>query len=549
MSSGSRSRTGCYTCRIRKKKCDEQRPSCGGCKSRNLHCYGYDTPPPDWMQGKRNWKEVTTTEEARQLQSIAEAKYKARRRYGQQGLEATATQTPTFPHTHELTLSGRHPSALGSIWWDGGFCDTLPDQKSPRADAPLVTLYLSFIFPIQFSFYSLSTPADQAWVMSGLCSNKARYHAALSVSACFQASLREPEKTDGIGLSLEVAERQATASSALQAIITCFNQGGHTPRDVARLGGQVLEVMHQFLSLEVFSMLEGTWQLHHQATMTVLDTLYTYDASHLSDQPEKVSQLSPLDMALEDFSDPEIQRTFEFHVTCAIWIDVIANATFGFPPHTLRRFDYLPYLRTNCLKTQGIMGCHSPVMASIAEITCLADWKTTQLQTQSLDEEELFRRAASVAAGLEDQVRELNQQSSLHTTKLEQESRLVSLQFAYAAQAYLHVVVYGADIDHPELASMVSQNLQMLETLPHRPMIRVHWAFTIAGCLAGSSLHDRFRGLIAKLRAQKLPLGLTWKGLLVMEECWRLRQSQPELAVDCDWKMAMKSLGKRVLLV
>ncbi|KAE8155020.1 fungal-specific transcription factor domain-containing protein [Aspergillus avenaceus] len=33
-----RVRTGCFTCRRRKKKCDEQRPFCGGCVRNKLHC-------------------------------------------------------------------------------------------------------------------------------------------------------------------------------------------------------------------------------------------------------------------------------------------------------------------------------------------------------------------------------------------------------------------------------------------------------------------------------------------------------------------------------
>jgi len=89
----------------------------------------------------------------------------------------------------------------------------------------------------------------------------------------------------------------------------------------------------------------------------------------------------------------------------------------------------------------------------------------------------------------------------------------------------------------------------MLEALPGGLIIRVNWAFTILGCVAGKTLYDRFRGLITRLAARKQPLGMTWKGLLVMEECWRLRESQPELEADCDWKRAMKSLGTRILLV
>jgi hypothetical protein len=38
----TRSRYGCATCRKRKKKCDERRPECGQCVSRNTRCGGYD---------------------------------------------------------------------------------------------------------------------------------------------------------------------------------------------------------------------------------------------------------------------------------------------------------------------------------------------------------------------------------------------------------------------------------------------------------------------------------------------------------------------------
>ncbi|RFU32515.1 hypothetical protein B7463_g3825, partial [Scytalidium lignicola] len=549
MSSGSRSRTGCYTCRIRKKKCDEQYPCCGSCQIRKLQCYGYDAPPPDWMHGKRGWKEIMATEEARQLRSIAEVQYKARRRNGQNRLEEEAGGASNCQQPGELTIRSKQPPAVESIWWDSGFCSSLPIHKPPHEDARLLKLFLDFIFPIQFGFYPMSTTMDHSWLMSGLCSNKARYHAALSVSACFDASLREPEKVDGIGLSLEVTERQANALCDLRTIIAHFNQQRRTPRDMVKIGMQILEVMHQLLSLEIFSMLEGTWELHHQATRTLLNTLHTYSAPELRDQEEVAFHSSPLEMALKDFSSPDTQRTLEFHVTCVVWVDIIANATFGSPSHIPRHFDYIPYLHANGLKTQDIMGCHSSVMANIAEITCLADWKTSQLQTKSLHTEELSRHAISIATRLVDQAQELEQQSVLDMTKLEAESRLVTLQFACAAQVYLHVVVFGADTTDPELVLLVNRSLQMLEALPNGLMIRVNWAFTILGCMASKTLYDRFRGLITRIAAQKLPLGMTWKGLIVMEECWRLRQSQPDLEADCDWKRAMNRLGTRILLV
>lgn len=45
-----RSFSGCWTCRLRRKKCDEQHPVCNGCVALNITCY-YDLEKPEWMDG------------------------------------------------------------------------------------------------------------------------------------------------------------------------------------------------------------------------------------------------------------------------------------------------------------------------------------------------------------------------------------------------------------------------------------------------------------------------------------------------------------------
>ena len=47
-----RSKTGCGTCRRRKKKCDEGKPSCRNCEKNNVVCDGY-TPRELWRSGKQ----------------------------------------------------------------------------------------------------------------------------------------------------------------------------------------------------------------------------------------------------------------------------------------------------------------------------------------------------------------------------------------------------------------------------------------------------------------------------------------------------------------
>jgi len=46
---------GCWTCRLRRKKCPGNQPGCSTCVLLNVTCYGYG-PKPDWMDGGINEK-------------------------------------------------------------------------------------------------------------------------------------------------------------------------------------------------------------------------------------------------------------------------------------------------------------------------------------------------------------------------------------------------------------------------------------------------------------------------------------------------------------
>lgn len=53
-----RSKTGCITCRRRKKKCDETKPWCQNCQKNAVVCEGY--PPKEiWRSGRQKAEEGT----------------------------------------------------------------------------------------------------------------------------------------------------------------------------------------------------------------------------------------------------------------------------------------------------------------------------------------------------------------------------------------------------------------------------------------------------------------------------------------------------------
>lgn len=60
MSIPLRSKQGCWTCRLRKKKCDEERPLCSVCTSLSISCYGYG-PRPGWMNDPEQERAVANS--------------------------------------------------------------------------------------------------------------------------------------------------------------------------------------------------------------------------------------------------------------------------------------------------------------------------------------------------------------------------------------------------------------------------------------------------------------------------------------------------------
>lgn len=91
MSGILRSKQGCWTCRLRKKKCDETRPQCSSCESLQITCYGYGAKP-QWMDnGEREQamiedfkRRIRTTSRQKHRKSPPEARRPDRHHQQQQ---------------------------------------------------------------------------------------------------------------------------------------------------------------------------------------------------------------------------------------------------------------------------------------------------------------------------------------------------------------------------------------------------------------------------------------------------------------------------------
>lgn len=85
MSVPLRSKQGCWTCRLRKKKCDEERPLCLICTSLSITCYGYG-PKPTWMNDPEQERAV-----ANNLKEIV--RHTSRHKSGRQSSKSRTSTT------------------------------------------------------------------------------------------------------------------------------------------------------------------------------------------------------------------------------------------------------------------------------------------------------------------------------------------------------------------------------------------------------------------------------------------------------------------------
>jgi C6 transcription factor Pro1 len=532
-----------------------------------------------WYANKADRKEVMNSDEAKNIRTLAETCYKIRRKVGSKDVN-TSVDKISGPEAEEDDKSGDivqfHPGSVfsgantslstvfaipvaniwqlhpESIWWDSKMKSlTLDPSSSSQGETRLLMLFLDVIHPITHTFYKLENSTDRSWMLNRLVGRKALYCSALSISACFDHSLTQPPTINEIGICSRVRQLQNRAVQQLQIDIDKFVSMQPTPLDNFILNGlDLLDVIVHLETLEIFSMLQGYWELHHQAARKILNHI---EACALPcSQDSSQSKTSILESALTDWpSDHDRRRMIEFSIANFIWVDVLAISTFGALSYSPCCFEYLGLLQSEVIKPQDIMGCQGRIMAKVVQIARLEQWKVKHQHRMHVlaTKAELLRRDEQLATELAHEIRRLeNECQSSKITSLDEDKRLISIIWAYGAQILRQVIISDIETFQPVIdQTFVDICLQKLEALPTRLVMRITWPYTIAGCMSSSDCqHERFRRIVGRTMQEAQPPGISWKGLIVMEECWRLRLREGNLNVS--WREAMTSLGARVLL-
>jgi hypothetical protein len=270
MSNSLRSKQGCWTCRLRKKKCDEARPHCSTCISLSITCYGFGTRP-DWMDDGEKEKSI-----ANGIKEVV--KRTSRRRTATTQVPKSRTSTIILapkPSNSSSENSSQSPKPNLELGTDSTMHHEPPREQADRTiqaesntittnsvpedfhplehydvatsgtipismdDSILLMHFLDNVFPLQYPMYTPEVlDGGRGWLLANLLQSKPLYYAVLAISSyhhrmivlekldhpCQIAALIQQEKHLEVCLSLVNHYAKNSCPTNGLGIATCIVQ-------------------------------------------------------------------------------------------------------------------------------------------------------------------------------------------------------------------------------------------------------------------------------------------------------------------------------------
>jgi hypothetical protein len=593
--STGRSYNGCWTCRLRRKKCNEKYPVCDGCAALYITCH-YDQEKPEWMDGG-----VRQEEMAERLKR--EIKEKAHRRRGERTVHVSGDRVsgdrvsvaeaitgklivlPQRPPRDLATSLGDLLKATPDIHNDvnrpqrGADCTlTSKDVRESipfgRSDTILLTFYLEHLLPFLFPFYRPSLlQGGRAWILEMMISSPVVRQATLCQSAYFFSLARGTANCDVVWETVLTQTRDAF--EVLRQALQVIDGSGITEHlhGTVRIMTSIMQV--QRFEIAIFSF--NNCQAHLNAALALFRRLLDSPGAAEPVCPTSsfhavINRLGPSSWILpaQGIQVPSAeQAAFRFSATLLILDDIIASTVLQEQP---RLYKYHYGLLGNMdgtdplIDLEAVVGCQNWALLQIGEIAVLDAWKQQRKRAGTLDVIELVHRATAIKDSLEAHLTQLEtnpviipkEGSSLldvFTAESCQQSRTSASQssmathvWAHAALIYLFVVVSGWQPASVDVRYHVGRIIEVVTCHISPPALlrTMVWPFCVAGCLAEPAQEAHLRGMVEALQPPNV-YGMVRKALEIMENVWRNRDGGDFASRDL--ATCFRSQGDLILLV
>ncbi|KAH9219080.1 fungal-specific transcription factor domain-containing protein [Leptodontidium sp. 2 PMI_412] len=583
MSAPLRSKQGCWTCRLRRKKCDERRDVCLTCESLSITCYGYGAKP-DWMDGGEKERNIaigikqivkhtsrkkgrlgTTLARFRKSPGVQENKEDVvlapktdnpapENRTGGAYLEpaGSSTSPASMDTATKSSVSDRNPSSSPPS--NPEYNPPMPSDMVvvSRDETVLLMHFLDHVFPLQHPMYKPNiADGGRSWLLSLLLRTKPLYHASLALSAyhrgkvliqarqpCAHHSLIDQEKH--LAASLEELKEAIRNVGQMTMLKAC-------PKDSLGLMASVVQLIY----FELFAGNGNAWQFHlRAATITLLESY----------RP-RLFELGLLGSITSDGVSPpwggtpnEDVAAFKFLCGVVIWLDILDSIKTGKSPSLLTIHSHALSSDSH-LKLETIIGSQNWAILQVGHIAALHENKMLSLQSGNLEtangRAEFDKRVDEIRLELECGLTEqglsclqVYSESALPDNAAAHVQAIITRLFALAASIYLYLVVQGS---HQETGPLADQAMMLLRTqMPRDLMHVIIFPLYIIGHVVSPDDQSFFRCVFSSPPVLEPSLEHRSKILPLLEEIWQTRDA----AMDGGgWQRSLKRLSESNILL
>ncbi|KAK8075373.1 hypothetical protein PG997_010036 [Apiospora hydei] len=441
MTPGRKQGAGCWTCRLRRKRCDSVRPVCGSCQSLDIPCHVGESRPV-WMDGGARQRHMTETIKQTIKQNALLRRERRLLTHEDQNIVVTTTQDFENPSgaaqasapSNATNMGIPITSASGRRYFDS----TVRSNPSPsdvgrtdKSESPFsepssgsrpaaktsgcpsglcrsifaptylesVMASLDYVWPFLFPFYRPSFTdmgiMGRQWLLSLLHQDQFTFHMGQSMCEYLLSLIAH---NDGQGLQCQckalvldrLVEKTDLALKAMQdAVTTVWRQGTHSSLpEKTRIMGSIT----QLLVVEVTIRREVDWAVHLTPALTLFDEVFkTHGAQH-SGTPSLAAILSELAPVSCPMPEPEQglvlttedQSAFVFYSALLLFYDIVASTVLGQAPVLQKYHSTLlstPSEERFPVQLESLVGCQNWALVAIGRISTLCAWKRDAKQS------------------------------------------------------------------------------------------------------------------------------------------------------------------------
>ncbi|EHK49378.1 uncharacterized protein TrAtP1_010594 [Trichoderma atroviride] len=561
MSVPLRSKQGCWTCKLRRKKCDEIHPFCSTCESLSIPCYGFG-PRPEWMDNGVNERAIMSN-----LKDIV--KHTSRRKVGSQLPKQRDTVVKIAPKLSEndgkdslsapgpkLLYADKLPLPSDAPWQELGIGMRQDESMTPASsehndptvrtnlsisadEAALLMHFLDNIFPLQCPLFKPGIlEGGRGWLLNLLLQTNPLYYVALAFSTYHRRMMMPAETARPLQAAALVQQEKH-----LGLCIALMNKSAQRFCGEWKGLGIAVTVI-ELVFFELFTDNSGAWQTHLRALLGMGLQAHEQHYNGRLRLTESAKQILREDRPVSQ-NEPTVAEEvacFRFVNGTTTWLDIIYAITTGKAPILLPHLSSILSCDSQ-FQLSDIMGCQNSVMLQIGRIAAQHEQNILVGREGPLMYAAMNQGAADIVVEIQRCLTEeafvrldLSGRNSAGVSSTMHDPRtLITRIFAQMALVYLHLVVHGFRDLELVSGAAISEVMEILQSQISQSLLpALVLPLFIIGASASEGDQPFFRDAFSRPPLLEPMVKHRARILPILEEVWRRKQTLPEFGwSDC----------------